>query len=188
MTRESERESERESRAVGDGRDRGASRVSPALLAATERHLTRSTQSLHEAMTSVDVLTKYACAQVAALRAALAVLSARPLSPVTRSVGSGRCGGWSRSAPPAAHNAWTLLAHVAPELAAWAEFFAGGPARRATGPAGSPHAVTDRAADELIREVDRFLAVIENNLGLVPHLASRTKANELRLLEFAQSG
>ena len=56
-----------------------------------------------------------------------------------------------------------------PELAEWASFFAAGAAKRAAAEAGSTRAVTEREADDLVRDADRFLAVVEQSLGLVPH-------------------
>jgi hypothetical protein len=63
-----------------------------------------------------------------------------------------------------------LLTDVAPELSEWAVYFAAGAAKRAAAEAGSTRAVTDREADDLVREADRFLAVVEQALGLVPHV------------------
>ena len=63
-----------------------------------------------------------------------------------------------------------LLAEVAPELAEWATFFAAGAAKRAAAEAGSTRAVTEREADDLLRDADRFLGVVEHALGLAPHL------------------
>lgn len=62
-----------------------------------------------------------------------------------------------------------LLAEVAPELGEWATFFSAGAAKRAAAEAGSTRAVTEREADDLVRDADRFLAVVEQSLGLVPH-------------------
>jgi len=66
-------------------------------------------------------------------------------------------------------NAWVLLAEVAPELEEWARFFAAGAAKRAAAEAGSTRAVSEREADDLVRDADRFLAVVEQSLGLAPH-------------------
>ena len=63
-----------------------------------------------------------------------------------------------------------LLAEVAPELEEWARFFAAGAGKRAAAEAGSTRAVTDREADDLVRDADRFLGVVEQALGLAPHL------------------
>jgi hypothetical protein len=51
-------------------------------------------------------------------------------------------------------------------------FFAAGAAKRAAAEAGSTRAVTEREADDLVRDADRFLAVVEQALGLTPHVGS----------------
>ena len=128
----------------------------PHLLPATAHsYLERSATSLRDSITARDVPTRYACAHVAALRAAAALLAARAHSAPTR----GR----------RQKNAWVLLAEVAPELSEWASFFAAGAAKRAAAEAGSTRAVSEREADDLVRDADRFLAVVEQALGLVPH-------------------
>jgi hypothetical protein len=65
-------------------------------------------------------------------------------------------------------SAWVLLGQVAPELGEWATFFAAGAAKRAAAEAGLSSAVTEREADDLVRDVGSFLAVVENNLGPLP--------------------
>src|SRR5262249_18003519 len=129
--------------------------------ATTHSYLARAAESLHEAVVAPDVPSRYASAHVAALRAAAALLSAR-----ARPAGSPG----SRRRPQ--KNAWVLLAEVAPELTEWATFFSAGAANRAAAEAGSTRAVTEREADDLVRDADRFLAVVEQALGLMPHVAS----------------
>jgi hypothetical protein len=131
-----------------------------SLPATTHSYLARAAESLHDAVVARDVPTRYACAHVAALRAAAALLAAR-----ARPTGSS-----GRRRPQ--KNAWVLLAEIAPELAEWATFFAAGAAKRAAAEAGSTRAVTEREADDLVRDADRFLAVVEQALGLMPHLTS----------------
>jgi hypothetical protein len=126
------------------------------LPATTHAYLLRSASSLAEAMEDDDIATRYACAHVAALQAAAALLAARSLP--TAAV---------RRRPQ--RNAWVLLTEVAPELAEWAAFFSAGAAKRAAAEAGSTRAVTAAEADQLVRDADRFLAVVEQALGLVPH-------------------
>jgi len=126
-----------------------------ALPATTHSYLSRAAASLVEAVTARDVPARYAAAHVAALRAAAALLAARARPTPAR-------GRHQR-------NAWVLLADVAPELEEWARFFAAGAAKRAAAEAGSTRAVTEREADDLVRDADRFLAVVEQSLGLVPH-------------------
>lgn len=127
-----------------------------ALPATTYSYLARSAESLSEAISAGDVPSRYACAHVAALRAAAALLAARA-QPAP-----------ARRRPQ--KNAWVLLAEVAPELAEWAQFFSAGAAKRAAAEAGSTRAVTEREADDLVRDADRFLGIVEQALGLVAHL------------------
>lgn len=124
------------------------------LPAATHSYLMRATSSLREAVVAPDVPTRYACAHVAALQAAAALLAARAHpSPARRRQ----------------KNAWILLAEVAPEFTEWATFFAAGAGKRAAAEAGLSRAVSEREADDLVRDADRFLAVVESSLGLMPH-------------------
>jgi hypothetical protein len=130
--------------------------VQPASLpATTHSYLARAADSLHEATIATDVPTRYACAHVAALRSAAALLAARARPAAGRR--------------PRPKNAWVLLTEVAPELGEWATFFAAGAAKRAAAEAGSTRAVSEREADDLVRDADRFLAVVEQALGLAPH-------------------
>ncbi len=64
-------------------------------------------------------------------------------------------------------SAWVLLAEVAPELGEWAGFFAAGAAKRAAAEAGVRGVVTDREADDLVREAETFLALVARTLGVV---------------------
>jgi hypothetical protein len=133
----------------------------PAFLpAATHSYLQRSAESLREAITSSSVPERYAHAHVSALRATAALLAARaqPTLPSRRR---------------AQKNAWVLLAEVAPELSEWAAFFAAGAGKRAAAESGSRRAVTEREADDLVRDADRFLALVEASLGLTEHLPIR---------------
>lgn len=125
------------------------------LPAAAHAYLNRSASSLRDAIVADDVPARYASAHVAALQAAAAYLSARtPPTPTAR----------RRS-----RNAWVLLAEVAPGLAGWATHFAGGAATYQAAQAGSTRGVSAEAADALVVQADRFLAVVESELGLLPH-------------------
>ena len=128
------------------------------LPAATHSYLARAASSLQEAMTTSEIPMRYACAHVAALRATAALLAARatPALPSRR----GR----------QQKNAWVLLAEVAPELSEWAGFFAAGAAKRAAAESGSQRAVTAREADDLVRDADRFLGLVEESLGMTRHV------------------
>ena len=114
-------------------------------------------RGLIEAATCERPAERYATAHLAALRAAAAVLAcrARPSSAASR-----------RSRPT---SAWVLLSAVAPELTEWAAFFAAGARKRAAAEAGLPSAVTPREADDLVRDVETFLAVVETTLGFDGH-------------------
>jgi SAV_6107-like HEPN len=127
------------------------------LPAATYSYLERSAASLREAIMETDAGMRYAHAHVAALRATAALLAARARPVVPR---RGR---------PQQRNAWALLAQVAPEFGEWASFFSSGAAKRAAAEAGSSRAVTEREADDLVRDADRFLALVEESLGLTRH-------------------
>lgn len=129
------------------------------LPASTHSYLERSAESLREAIMSTDVPQRYALAHVSALRATAALLAARAQpTPSTRR---------------RQKNAWVLLSEVAPEFAEWATFFASGAQKRSAAEAGSRRAVTEREADDLVRDADRFLALVETSLGLVEHPAIR---------------
>lgn len=120
-------------------------------------YLARSAESLSEAVATTDVPARYAHAHVSALRAAAALLAARARPEGTRQRGR--------------QNAWVLLARVAPEFGEWATYFAAGAGKRAAAEAGSRRAVTAREADDLVRDAERFLGLIEQALGLAPHPA-----------------
>jgi hypothetical protein len=112
--------------------------------------LSSSRQGLADAESSQVPGERYALAHLAALRAAAAVLAAR-----TRP--------HSRRGRPV--SAWRLLTEVAPELGEWATFFAAGAGKRAAAEAGRP-VVSQREADDLIRDAERFLLAVLAVLGL----------------------
>lgn len=119
--------------------------------------LALSRRGLLEAAQQDSAGQRYATAHLAALRAAAAVLAARARPAL----------GVRRGRP---RSVWVLLAGIAPELGEWAGFFAAGAAKRAAAEAGLPRVVTGREADDLVRDAERFLAVVEATLG-VPHQA-----------------
>ena len=115
--------------------------------------LAGSARELLAAGAADDPETRYARAHLAALRASAAVLAARA-----------RPGASRRSAR--VRSAWVLLAEVAPELAEWATFFAAGAGKRAAAEAGLRGVVTEREADDLVREAETFLALVARSLGV----------------------
>ena len=138
-------------------RGAGASSAGSVLPRAVTGLLTASRQGLADAEGARVAGERYSLAHLAALRAAAAVLAAR-----TRP--------HSRKGRPV--SAWRLLIEVAPELKEWADFFAAGASKRAAAEAGRP-VVTQREADDLIRDAERFLLVVLGVLGLAqqPSLA-----------------
>jgi hypothetical protein len=117
------------------------------------RLLAASRSALREAARAETPGERYATAHLAALRASAAVLAAR----ARPSDG--------RRRPT---SAWVLLAAVAPELNEWASYFAAGADKRAAALAGMRSAVTAREADDLLRDAQIFLALVETTLGLLP--------------------
>ncbi len=125
----------------------------PPLPPAATQLLTQARRALAEAEAAPDPRSRYATAHLAALRAAAAVLAAR-----TR----------PESGRRRPRSAWVLLGQVAPELAEWAAFFAAGAGKRAAAEAGLSRAVTEREADDLLRDAGAFLAVVAGCLGQGP--------------------
>ncbi|HSV66567.1 MAG TPA: SAV_6107 family HEPN domain-containing protein [Mycobacteriales bacterium] len=116
--------------------------------------VTQARRTLAEAAEQACPADRYAAAHLAALRGAAAMLAARAHpadAPVRRRPTS----------------AWVLLTSIAPELGEWAAFFAAGSRKRAAAEAGSPYAVSPRDADDLVRDVGTFLAVVETSLGVI---------------------
>ena len=122
----------------------------PALPAAAIQLLDQAHRALREATGYTDPRQRYATAHLGALRAAAGVLAAR-----TR----------PEPARRRPRSAWVLLGQVAPELGEWAGFFAAGASKRAAAEAGLSSAVTEREADDLVRDVGAFLVVVENFLA-----------------------
>ena len=112
--------------------------------------LERARDSLFAAAAAETPAERYVAAHVGALRIAAAVLAARA-QPT------------KRRAP---RNAWDMLTRVAPELTEWAAYFASGAPKRAAAEAGLPHAVSEREADDLLRDVELFLGVVEQTLEI----------------------
>ncbi len=130
------------------------------LPAAAAQLLGQAHRGLTEASSCPDPGWRYATAHLAALRGAAAVLAAR----------TGPEGGRRRP-----RSAWVLIGKVAPELSEWAAFFAAGAAKRAAAEAGLSRAVTEREADDLVRDAGSFLAVVEDLLASTPEPAPRPR-------------
>lgn len=129
----------------------------PRIVPSALRLLQAARDELATASKATTPPSRYVAAHLAALRAAAAVLAARA-RPETR----------PRKSP---RSAWALLPGVAPALGEWAAFFASGARKRAAAEAGLSHAVTAREADDLLRDAETFLALVETTLGLIPEPA-----------------
>lgn len=112
--------------------------------------LARARAALDEAATTTEPTRRYAAAHVAALRATAALLAVRA-SPTPRR---------------GQRNAWALLAQVAPEMAEWATFFSAGAGKRAAAEAGLSRLVSARDADDLVRDVELYLLLVQRSLGV----------------------
>jgi hypothetical protein len=123
--------------------------ISPPVPYQARDLLGSAAHGLLEAHASHDPGRRYAAAHLAALRAAAAVLAARA-HPVRR----GRI-----------RSVWVLLPRVAPAMQEWAAFFSAGATKRAAADAGLP-VVTQREADDLVRDAEVFLAQVASLLGI----------------------
>jgi hypothetical protein len=128
---------------------RARCRVAPSALALLES----ARKGLADAAGDTRAGSRYVAAHLAALRAAAAVVAARPV----------------QGAPPRRkmpRSVWELLPRVEPALAEWAAFFAAGARKRAAAEAGLPRAVSAREADDLLRDAETFLTLAEEALGV----------------------
>lgn len=114
-------------------------------------------RSLDAAIVVARADERYAAAHLAALRAAAAVLAHDARSDM-------------RSGHRRPTSVWTLLARVAPDLAEWAAFFAAGTNKRIAAQAGMISAVSEREADDLVRETSQFISLVAGRLGAPHHL------------------
>ena len=111
--------------------------------------LSAALRSLDAAIVASRPSQRYAAAHLAALRACAALLAATA-RPATRRPTS----------------AWLLLAKMAPEYAEWAAYFSAGAGKRALAEAGVETAVSEREADDLMRDVQEFIDIVADRLGV----------------------
>ncbi|MFI7613127.1 SAV_6107 family HEPN domain-containing protein [Nonomuraea terrae] len=129
-------------------RDTPGPRLSPAVRA----HLTDSRSCLAEATGARTPASRYVAAHLAALRAAAALLAARPrpLEGRRRRLRS----------------AWELLPEAEPSLAEWAAYFSTTAAKRAAAEAGMVRRISAAEAEEILVEAETFVETIEDLLGV----------------------
>lgn len=134
-------------------------RMAPSAMALLES----ARSGLADAVDETSPAGRYVAAHLAALRAAAAVVAVR-----------GEPSSGSRRRRP--RSVWELLPQVEPALAEWAAFFAAGANKRAAAEAGLSRAATAREADDLLRDAEIFLSVVETALGVPgqPQLPLRT--------------
>jgi len=102
-----------------------------------------------------DPNQRFAGAQLAALRAAAALVAVRSRT-------SSDPQGMTRGR---ALNVWQLLARVAPELSEWAALFHYSAEKRTAVAAGTT-AVSTREADDTLRDAAKFVAAVARRLGI----------------------
>lgn len=124
----------------------------PRLSSAARARLSDARECLEEAAAARTPATRYVAAHLAALRAAAAILAARP-RPMD---------GRRRQL----RSAWELLPEAEPRLADWAPYFEMSAAKRASAEAGLTRVVSARDAEELISEAERFVTTVEKLLGV----------------------
>jgi len=115
--------------------------------------LTQARQIWAEAVLEQQPAEKYRCAHIAALRAAASVLALKARPALT-----------SNRKPT---SAWVLLNRLAPELGDWSGYFSDSAQRRAAIEAGSLSVVSERDADDLLRAVGEFIAIVERMAGVL---------------------
>jgi SAV_6107-like HEPN len=111
--------------------------------------LRRARSAIVDAEFAVSPGDRFLAAHLAALRVAAVVLAMRAQPGLTR----GR-----------PRDAWHMLAEVAPELAEWAAFFAATHGKREAVRAGAITIVSAREADDLVRDAEAFLALVERSV------------------------
>lgn len=117
--------------------------------------LGQARSALADAQRQAEAGERFRLAHLAALRGAAAVIAqrGRPASTRRRLL-----------------SVWVLLDAVAPELREWAALFAAGAPLRAAVEAGALHPVSQRQADDQVRDAAAFLDLVESSLGMLAAL------------------
>ena len=110
--------------------------------------LRRAEQALLAAELSATPADRYLAAYLAAMRTAVTVLAVRARP--------------RHSSGPT--DVWQVLAHLAPEFGEWAAFFAAGRQKRLLVQAGATALVSEREADDLLRDAQDFHNLVARRL------------------------
>jgi hypothetical protein len=124
----------------------------------------RARAAIMEAELAEQPSDRYVAAHLAALRVAAILLAARADPSES-----------ARRTRP--RNAWRMLSAVAPEFAEWAAFFAATEGKRDAVRAGATTIVSAREADDLVRDAQTFLSLVERR---VTELSRGTPAEHRR--------
>ncbi|MFI9590784.1 SAV_6107 family HEPN domain-containing protein [Nonomuraea sp. NPDC052265] len=124
----------------------------PRLSPAVRAHLTDSRSCLAEATAARTPASRYVAAHLAALRAAAAILAARPRPMEGRR--------------RRLRSAWELLPEAEPHLAEWAAYFSVSAAKRAAAEAGVVRGISAADAGEILAEAETFVSTVEDLLGV----------------------
>jgi len=122
--------------------------------------LRRAEQALQAAELSTTPADRYLAAYLAAMRTAVTVLAVRARP--------------RHSSGPT--DVWQVLARLAPEFGEWAAFFAAGRQKRLLVQAGATALVSEREADDLLRDAQDFHDLVARRLAA----AWRRRRRELR--------
>lgn len=125
--------------------------------------LDRAAGSLLQACRADTTTDRYVHAHLGALRAAGALLATRP--PARGGSGRAQRGGRLRGSDGRVVGVWESLRAAAPEFAEWADYLAYAGRRRVDLEGGGEPAGS-READDLLRDAERFLALVRAALGL----------------------
>jgi SAV_6107-like HEPN len=117
-----------------------------------QQDIQRARAEILEAELLPEPSDRYLAAHHAALRVAAILLAARA-DPAESA---------RRTRP---RNAWRMLSAVAPEFAEWAAFFAVTEGKRDAVKAGATTIVTAREADDLVRDTQSFLTLVERAIA-----------------------
>ena len=128
--------------------------VNGAVPSPFDADLQRARAAVVEAELSSRPSDRFLAAHAAALRVAAIVLALRAQPTLGRH-------------PTRPRNAWQVLTEVAPEFGEWAAFFAATEGKRDAVRAGATSIVSVREADDLVRDAQLFLTLVERALGHV---------------------